>query len=215
MGRSFKTECNNCGKSIKMVEDSIGGWQAFDANGVHFCNSSDKKFSWSLFPLKHKLTTEIHCWWCDKKVYYHTNGNGDSVLFDSLGKPWTIHPCWLDRDKKEQIDMVRKFEEDLIVCGYNGKDNTFSIIDKIKPFLTILFNDNDYRIVDKVLQEFCYILNKYHIEYKGPLLMPSKKEGINKVYTRSIKINKSLISNEVMIAIQNINLPSSVKVSFY
>lgn len=36
------------------------------------------------------------CWWCGAEVYYHTNGYGDSVLFDSLGYPWRIHSCWTD-----------------------------------------------------------------------------------------------------------------------
>lgn len=36
------------------------------------------------------------CWWCGASVVYHTNGNGDSVLFDSPGWPWVIHSCWAD-----------------------------------------------------------------------------------------------------------------------
>lgn len=36
------------------------------------------------------------CWWCGEEVFYHTNGYGDSVLFDSLGYPWVIHSCWKD-----------------------------------------------------------------------------------------------------------------------
>ena len=39
-------------------------------------------------------TRRTPCWWCDDPVYYHTNGNGDSVLFDDLGPPWTVHYCW-------------------------------------------------------------------------------------------------------------------------
>jgi hypothetical protein len=26
-------------------------------------------------------------------IFFHTNGNGDCVFFDSLGKPWPKHPC--------------------------------------------------------------------------------------------------------------------------
>lgn len=36
------------------------------------------------------------CWWCEETVFYHSNGNGDSVLFDSLGWPWKVHSCWTD-----------------------------------------------------------------------------------------------------------------------
>lgn len=31
---------------------------------------------------------------CGALVFYHTNGNGDKVLFDSLGIPWQVHKCW-------------------------------------------------------------------------------------------------------------------------
>jgi len=36
------------------------------------------------------------CPWCGQDVYYHTNGYGDSVYFDSLGYPWQIHGCFKD-----------------------------------------------------------------------------------------------------------------------
>ncbi|MGI2906824.1 hypothetical protein [Tolypothrix sp. VBCCA 56010] len=43
------------------------------------------------------------CWWCGAKVFYHTNGYGDSVLFDSLGCPWQVHSCWKTYWDKEKI----------------------------------------------------------------------------------------------------------------
>lgn len=51
------------------------------------------------------LTT---CRWCGETVFYHTNGNGDSVLFDPpLGWPWEVHPCWTDYStgKKTKLDI--------------------------------------------------------------------------------------------------------------
>lgn len=48
-------------------------------------------------------TYPTECWWCGALVYYHTNGYGDSVLFDSLGGcPWQVHSCWQDYWKKEK-----------------------------------------------------------------------------------------------------------------
>lgn len=41
-------------------------------------------------------TRETTCWWCGATVFYHTNGYGDCVLFDSLGAPWAVHRCWAD-----------------------------------------------------------------------------------------------------------------------
>ncbi len=34
---------------------------------------------------------------CGKKGFAHTNGSGDFVLFDDLGRQWQIHDCCLDR----------------------------------------------------------------------------------------------------------------------
>jgi len=39
-------------------------------------------------------TSRTLCWWCGDPVFYHTNGYGDCVLFDSLGHPWQVHTCW-------------------------------------------------------------------------------------------------------------------------
>ncbi len=46
------------------------------------------------------LTYRTFCWWCGAEVFFHTNGNGDCVLFDPpLGPPWPVHDCWqLHRD---------------------------------------------------------------------------------------------------------------------
>jgi hypothetical protein len=55
------------------------------------------------------------CWWCGATVYYHTNGYGDSVLFDSLGCPWQVHDCWENyREEKKNAKLfelnVEKFK---------------------------------------------------------------------------------------------------------
>lgn len=53
----------------------------------------------------------IQCWWCGAFVFYHTNGYGDSVLFDSLGYPWEIHSCWetywrTEKDRRRVINYL-------------------------------------------------------------------------------------------------------------
>jgi len=54
------------------------------------------------------LTCKTPCRWCGAEVYYHTNGYGDSVLFDSLGSPWEVHDCW--NQHREQKKSVRLFD---------------------------------------------------------------------------------------------------------
>jgi hypothetical protein len=56
-----------------------------------------------------RKTFKTNCRWCDAKVFYHTNGNGDSVYFDSLGAPWEVHKCWLEYWEEEKTKQ--KFAE--------------------------------------------------------------------------------------------------------
>jgi hypothetical protein len=45
------------------------------------------------------------CWFCkEAEVYYHTQGFGDCVLFDSLGSPWQVHQCWLNYRNEERTE---------------------------------------------------------------------------------------------------------------
>jgi hypothetical protein len=61
------------------------------------------------------------CWWCNTSVFHHTNGYGDTVLFDSLGKPWLVHSCWsqyweIEKERRKKYELSyprRKFEAPL------------------------------------------------------------------------------------------------------
>ncbi len=78
--------------------------------------------SWRLESLGHQLTRRTPCWWCGAPVFFHTNGFGDCVLFDELGWPWAVHPCW--ENHREQSDRRRRlndFENDLQKAGYDGQ----------------------------------------------------------------------------------------------
>lgn len=58
-------------------------------------------------------TRSTTCWWCSDSVFYHTNGNGDSVLFDSLGWPWEVHPCWTEYSNGKKTNSDISFASDL------------------------------------------------------------------------------------------------------
>src|SRR5215470_12023590 len=47
---------------------------------------------------------------CGEQVFAHTNGFGDFVLFDSLGWPWPIHDCYLDRFCQPSGTSSNRFE---------------------------------------------------------------------------------------------------------
>ena len=42
---------------------------------------------------KEPLAYPTRCPICDDFIFFHTNGNGDAVFFDTLGPPWPKHPC--------------------------------------------------------------------------------------------------------------------------
>jgi len=207
--KAFQTTCNQCGNSIKMVEVSYKCWEAFDNNGKHFCNNVSS-FKWSLLNLGHPFSCTISCWWCGEQVYYHTNGNGDSVLFDKLGKPWPIHPCW-EENKSQQLKMIQAFETALLCNGYNGKDRRFTLIGKTSAYLTIKLKDYDHRILDKAIKQLCTLLNRHQIVYQGPIPLLTKKENTQQVHMRMLKIRKHLFQN-IMIEFQNFDLPPSVQI---
>ncbi|MGI8499955.1 MAG: hypothetical protein ACR2LR_02280 [Hassallia sp.] len=83
--------------------------------------------------LANKIVNEIRdaetyptkCWWCGDEVFYHTNGFGDSVLFDSLGSPWRVHLCWKNYWNEERLKRKDKnsnsVENSLILRTLDGK----------------------------------------------------------------------------------------------
>jgi hypothetical protein len=97
---AFPSTCESCGSDISMVQ-TRNGWFPYDrySYGVrHKCNSH--RFTTQSLA-RHVLETDgepktrrTACWWCGDEVYYHTNGNGDSVLLEELGPPWPVHGCW-------------------------------------------------------------------------------------------------------------------------
>ncbi|MBC8652931.1 hypothetical protein GQR86_06000 [Providencia vermicola] len=42
------------------------------------------------------------CLSCGKDVFYYENSFGSRVLFDSLGPPWPIHPCYSNYVEKKE-----------------------------------------------------------------------------------------------------------------
>jgi hypothetical protein len=68
------------------------------------------------------ITRHTQCWWCGAPVYYHTNGNGDSVLFDELGPPWPIHPCW-EEHRETRTGHVQRFLAGLPIFEVTTQDH--------------------------------------------------------------------------------------------
>jgi hypothetical protein len=75
------------------------------------------------------------CWWCGELVYYHSNGHGDSVLFDEYAPPWPIHGCYQihQQSKNERKAISNKF------VGEDGHARYFHEDDE-KSFIRELIN---------------------------------------------------------------------------
>ena len=102
--------------------------------------SSSLSNSLSVAQTEGAQTHQTECWWCGELVYYHTNGYGDHVLFDSLGYPWQIHECWAKYWQGERNKITRNSR---INNSYSSQENpnqitVFHRFDKIQQKHLIL-----------------------------------------------------------------------------
>lgn len=54
----------------------------------------------------------VKCNECGQDVFYYENQNGARVLFDFLGPPWPVHPCYMTAQDKRAPHKIPKKEED-------------------------------------------------------------------------------------------------------
>ncbi|MCV6613160.1 MAG: hypothetical protein OIF55_20595 [Amphritea sp.] len=116
MSDAYRRDCRKCNRPIIMTE-TINGWQPFelDGSGRHYCNNSAISTIYTPAPFNdfsERATRPTKCWWCDKPVFFHSNGNGDAVLLDELsGAPWPVHACW-EKYKSDTQNIYNKIAED-------------------------------------------------------------------------------------------------------
>lgn len=80
--------------------------------------------------IKDAETYPTTCWWCRETVFYHSNGFGDSVLFDSLGSPWQVHSCWKEYWNQERIkrQSEKNSVEDSVILSTSDIEQKNSLI---------------------------------------------------------------------------------------
>lgn len=112
-------DCKYCGSKILWRQMPQGQFLPFDpGGGKHECGA-ESTFIEDLYESlgstddePNKSTRPTRCWWCGADVYYHTNGYGDSVLFDELGWPWQVHPCWEEHRRSQPPRRRVQLDED-------------------------------------------------------------------------------------------------------
>lgn len=57
--------------------------------------------------LRRRKTYPSNCRDCGQRIFVHSNGYGDTVLFDDLGQPWPIHYCYLNRRRRSDIGFTK------------------------------------------------------------------------------------------------------------
>ncbi|MFU2319356.1 hypothetical protein [Rahnella sp. PCH160] len=57
------------------------------------------------------VVPNVKCNECGMYVFYYENQNGARVLFDFLGPPWPVHPCYLAAQDKPNVLNIPKKEE--------------------------------------------------------------------------------------------------------
>lgn len=123
--------CKYCGEKIVWAQMPAGNYLPMDPEngGLHECVPFDRAESystaastrtWNVFEDRSHLTFSTACWWCGAAVYFYRDENGGCVLFDELGPPWPVHPCWEDYRSARRSGGVH-LEQTLTELGYDGR----------------------------------------------------------------------------------------------
>lgn len=117
-------------------------------------------------------TRPINCWWCGSSVYYHTNGYGDTVLFNSLDYPWQIHECWQKykneiHHKKIETSPIQPYISDFVEAPTSPN----SLIEKVTGYII------DNHIFHEKPQTFTISINGSISKYRWIYVYVSDEKG--------------------------------------
>ncbi|NCU22204.1 hypothetical protein DZC41_01570, partial [Acinetobacter haemolyticus] len=132
--------------------------------------------------LQDKKSFVIRCWWCEKYVYFFRNENGGCALFEKLGSPWIVHPCWEANYKNSDSELIKeildKKEHDIVESKVDNyvlyQDINVSVIHE--SFLIgadfskrTVINPKDFYSEKSVsFRHFIYLINDKFVELLFP-----------------------------------------------
>jgi ribosomal protein S10 len=214
-----------------MAKVPNGTWQPFDLKGDrrHECSSEPlRDEGWSLKTLGHRLTCQMDCWWCSDEVFFHTNGNGDCVLFDSLGWPWPTHRCW-EEHVGERDEAIRRTEDLLRSQGYDGNGELVNVRPSEAPEtiptkgranppdLRIKLSSTDHQVIDRATSRLVNTVSERH--HRPPLAFPlpavsesTEEEFTNVKHQRVIDVWSA--DSALIVRLDQMQLSDRVTVSF-
>lgn len=92
--------------------------------------------AWSLFDnSREAVTRPTTCWICGASVYFYRDENGGCALFDQLGAPWQVHPCW-DLHRRERSYAMMHVNNTLVSAKYRGTIDLWEYEDVDPPSRT-------------------------------------------------------------------------------
>ncbi len=97
--------------------------------------------------LGYKLTWPTTCFLgCSADVWAHTEGDGDFVLFDSLGSPWPVHPCYEAREQRRDYDVdISQLERLLARLDGPGSSNEPTYATFSRPTHVTVVDPSEWR----------------------------------------------------------------------
>lgn len=116
------------------------------------------------------ISCKTSCWWCNAPVFfYRNNETGGCALFDSLGKPWLIHPCWKINKDADKVKIINKnLAESLFVESSDnvkfGK-NLKVTVDILKTLYTGTLNKTTKLLIaDEIFEDVIDYLFNFSID---------------------------------------------------
>jgi ribosomal protein S10 len=228
---SYLKACDFCGRLIRMAVVPNGTWQPFDLSGDqrHDCSSPTESSTarhWRLSELNHRLTCRIDCWWCEDEVFFHTNGNGDCVLFDRLGWPWPVHDCWAE-NSDEHDAAADRMEATLRDRGYDGRGELIGLRPsevpgsiptqgrRNPPKLRIELQADDVHIIDSATKRLVMKLSRRGCRPVARPQPPEKQtdqdDFEHRTHRRAIEIWAA--TNDLLASLTKLPLPEAVEIS--
>ncbi|WP_432697191.1 hypothetical protein ACQUQP_02260 [Marinobacterium sp. YM272] len=195
MGKSFEKICDECGVLLRITESPSDGWFIYevDTGLLHECGQGNKS---DIEYIDGPLTIRTNCWFCGDIVYFYRADNGGMALFDNLGKPWPLHPCW-NTYSKYRNSYLNKLNETLKKHSLSNRRGDYDFVSRgigiEKPSTKIFLKSIDHHALDTATKGIVDLLNNYKVYPKETIPLKNRIEFIQGVRT---KLYRRLISFE-------------------
>lgn len=224
MARSYEKQCD-CGTLLRITESPSDGWLIYevDTGFVHQCGGIKEN---NISSYDGPLTVRTNCWFCGETVFFHRSENGGMVLFDNLGTPWPIHPCWKS-NARHRNKYLNKLYETLKKHNLSTKTGDYDFISKGisvgKPSTNIYLKSVDHRALEVSVKNIVVILLRFGVIPTKVIPLPTRFRIENqdkiKLFKRIVTFehgfSPSMLEKQQMViqAMQRLDIPNVVDIT--